>query len=225
MKTLKADKSIAVRQQQVRQGQALEKKLRAAAQMYEKQFLREMVKAMRSTVTPGKLTEPSMAEKIYRDKLDDQYVEAWGDRGGIGLGDMIYRQIKERFYTKQPMRPQGPLEVEPQKVFPVKNPNEKPRDFKPLNETSFLLQPPSNEAVGHSFAVVSPWAGRVLESRYQEELGQLIKVQHDNGLQSLLNFKGQREPTELGELVPAGKPLGSLEQGLLAWKVTKIDPA
>ena len=71
------------------------------AKLYEKQFLREMVKAMRSTVSFSEMTKPSMAEDIFRSQLDEQYVEAWGDKGGIGLGDIIYESLMDRLSPAQ----------------------------------------------------------------------------------------------------------------------------
>lgn len=73
-----------------------DKKLKEASQLYEKHFLKELVKAMRKTAPQSSFTKPSMAEKIYKQKLDEEYVEKWGDREGIGLADMIYRHVKDR---------------------------------------------------------------------------------------------------------------------------------
>lgn len=64
-----------------------------AARMYEKYFLNQMVKAMRSTVKYSDLQKPSMGEEIYRDQLDDQYVDSWTQSGGIGLADMIHDEL------------------------------------------------------------------------------------------------------------------------------------
>ena len=64
-----------------------------AAKMYERYFLGQMMKAMRSTVTKSELEKPSMGENIYREQLDDQYVESWSERGGIGLADMIHDEL------------------------------------------------------------------------------------------------------------------------------------
>lgn len=69
--------------------------VREAAELYEEQFLREMVRAMRKTVPQSDLMAPNMAEKIYREQLDDQYVEAWVRNGGTGLADLIEQQIRE----------------------------------------------------------------------------------------------------------------------------------
>lgn len=64
-----------------------------AAKMYERYFLGQMMKAMRSTVAKSELEKPSMGENIYREQLDDQYVESWSERGGIGLADMIHDEL------------------------------------------------------------------------------------------------------------------------------------
>ncbi len=74
-----------------------EKKLYDAAQLYERQFLNEMVKAMRSTVTHSEYSQPTMAEKIYQDKMYDKYVQDWSDRGGVGFSKIIYNQLLERY--------------------------------------------------------------------------------------------------------------------------------
>lgn len=65
-----------------------------AAKMYETYFLNQMMKAMRSTVSFSDHSKPSMGESIYREQLDDQYVDAWANQGGIGLAEMIHDDLK-----------------------------------------------------------------------------------------------------------------------------------
>jgi len=79
----------------VRQAQpaARDPRVMDAARMYEKYFLNQMVKAMRSTVKYSDLQKPTMGEEIYRDQLDDQYVDSWTETGGIGLADMIHDEL------------------------------------------------------------------------------------------------------------------------------------
>lgn len=101
-----------------------EQKLRDVSDMYEKHFLREMTKAMRSTVHEGGFIQSNQAEKIFREQLDEHYVEKWGERGGIGLSDLIYKQLVDKFGQKMGinsnstdrgnsnsnfLKPQGPL--------------------------------------------------------------------------------------------------------------------
>ncbi len=75
----------------------IKKKMRDVAELYEKQFLRDMVKQMRSTVPTTDMFKSSFAETYYREQLDQQYVESWGDKGGIGMGDMIYNELLEKY--------------------------------------------------------------------------------------------------------------------------------
>ena len=91
-----------------------EQKLRDVSQLYEKQFLREMVKAMRGTVTESEFMKANQAEKIFKEQLDQEYVEKWGDHGGIGLAKLIHEQLLDKLGPalgiKTPAeRAQGPL--------------------------------------------------------------------------------------------------------------------
>jgi flagellar protein FlgJ len=56
-----------------------------------------MVRAMRKTVPESDFMAPNMAEKIYREQMDDNFVDSWVDGGGVGLGDMIYDQLMQRY--------------------------------------------------------------------------------------------------------------------------------
>ena len=67
----------------------LEKKTQDAAKMYEKLFLREMVKAMRQTVPDSGLVKKSQTEASFKEQLEGEYAESWGETGGIGLSDMV----------------------------------------------------------------------------------------------------------------------------------------
>ncbi len=93
------------------QQQPRNKKVDEVAKMYERQFLGEMFKAMRSTV--NETDKPSMAQNIYNSQRDEQYLDAWSEKGGIGFSNIIYDQIMERFFgqtqTGQAMKKQGPV--------------------------------------------------------------------------------------------------------------------
>ena len=110
-----------------------EKQLQGAAKMYEQHFLNEMMRTMRQTIHEGEFMKTSFGEKIFREQLDGQYVEKWSDRGGVGLADMIYKNIKEKYMPdpqKQMARPQGPLPLEgksgpPLKLTPLPTQNSK----------------------------------------------------------------------------------------------------
>ena len=101
---------------------SVDKRLQDASKLYEKQFLRQMVKSMRSTVSKSGLVKNSMAEKVFREQLDHEYVEQWGNRGGIGLSNLIYNQLRERFGQQLGLdpalsKPEGPIPLEKEKTF------------------------------------------------------------------------------------------------------------
>lgn len=93
------------------QKKMLEKKMKEVSDLYEKQFLGEMVKAMRSTVSYSTYTQPTMAEQIYRDKMYEEYVQNWSNQGGVGFSKVIYQQLLERYspyHRKINDTPSGP---------------------------------------------------------------------------------------------------------------------
>lgn len=214
-------------QQQTTQKE-LDNRMKDAAKMYEKMFLREMVKAMRNTVKPGSLTKPSMAENIFKEKLDSQYIESWGDNGGVGLANVIYDQLKERFgNSKGPMmlRPQGPLPIKKgttikvddskKQVIPTQSLLNQPKDIQ-----SFIID--MNEAAGKEDAVVTmPWDGKIKNIVKNEQGQNLIKIDHENGLTSTLGFSGSVESIKSGDEMLAGLKLGQVYGADLAltWDV------
>lgn len=101
------------------QKKAFEEKMDQAAALYEKQFLREMVSAMRATIQHSEISQPTMAEKIYKDKLYEEYVEKWSQRGGVGFRDIIYQQLLEKYSPFH--RPQNPRVSG---AFPLQAPTE-----------------------------------------------------------------------------------------------------
>jgi len=183
--------------------------LKEAANMYEQHFLREMVKAMRDTVKPG-AQEPSFGEKIYQGQLDTQYVEQWSKRGGVGFADMIYQQMTERYFPKpgaMPLqKPQGPIQITPES---------KVRTVEPGSAYLIESKPGANE-------VRSPWQGQVGQVFADETIGNVMRIDHKNGLTSRIQFMGQMDGIKVGQELEAGQKLGLVDEKRpqLAWKVT-----
>jgi len=160
-----------------------------AAKMYEKYFLGQMMKAMRSTVSKSELEKPSMGEGIYREQLDDQYVDSWGERGGIGLADMIHdelvgkaemmkmrRQAMKDARKKMAARASGDTSEEnrpgmaltDRDVLKVRRLPSAPRSESSDSTASLVhetilvsLAPTKTRAVDGPESVRSPWAGRI----------------------------------------------------------------
>ncbi|OSM02397.1 putative chemotactic signal-response protein [Magnetofaba australis IT-1] len=88
---------------------AQDKKLRESAANFEAMFIKQMLGAMRKTVTPIQGDDPlikkGQGEKMFEGMLDDEYAKMASQRqtGGMGLKEAIYDQL-----TRAPgVRPGG----------------------------------------------------------------------------------------------------------------------
>lgn len=185
-------------------------KVLKAARMYEEQFLREMLSAMKKAVPDGGLLKKNMAEKIFQEKLDHTHVEEWTDRGGVGLADLIYDNIMKRAQSMQAMpRPRGPMSLE-----------EKSAGFKVLSQTNtsgqFAIQSKGKDEV------LSPWKAKV-----ESVMESMLLLNHGNGILSAMSF-GSGEPSVVpGQIVESGQRVALLGEGAneYFWNLrTPMDP-
>ena len=195
------------------QQKPIEEKLRDVSQMYEKHFLGEMLKAMRSTVHEGGFIQSNQAEKIFKEQLDQEYVEKWGAQGGIGLADLIYKQMVDKYGVQFGMKeavqkPQGPLPLSQKDQFTAKSfhQNRKTENLsfrfdKTVNAVSEGNKPTE---------VSSPWDGVLLDKKTLLTGETLLEVDHDNGLKSQLVFKGVSGSLKPGQKIQAGETVGLL---------------
>lgn len=199
-----------------------DEKIRDVAEMYEKHFLGEMMKAMRSTVHEGGFIQSNQAEKIFREQLDQEYVEKWGKQGGIGLADLIYKQMIEKYGVQLGLKnevpkPQGPLPLTEKDHFTAKSFQQK----KSTENLSFRFdwQPQQGEGFQKPLEVSNPWDGVLLNKKSLLTGETLLDVHHDNGLRSQLVFRGVAGALSAGQKVQAGETLGLLspEAKTLFW--------
>ncbi|MBO9540052.1 rod-binding protein [bacterium] len=71
-----------------------QQKIKAAAREFEAIMLHQMLKTMRSTVKPGAL-EGGSTMATYRDMMDEQTARSLAHGRGVGLADVIARQMME----------------------------------------------------------------------------------------------------------------------------------
>lgn len=188
----------------------MDQKFKDVSKLYEKQFLREMVKAMRSTVHEGGFMQTSHAEKIFREKLDDEYVEKWGDKGGIGLSDMIYDQLIQRYgeaagIRQRSQRLKGPISVESLPQFQVRN-----RSNPALNQSDFPVTYEFQKTTQEKSALLNPLQGKVQRYAKVGPEETLLEVLHEGGLRSRLVFRGPAENLKLGQELQTGQKVGLL---------------
>lgn len=209
-------------------------KLKDVSKLYEKQFLREMMKGMRGTVTEGGFVKTSNAEKIFREQLDHEYVEKWGDQGGIGLAEMIHAQLLEKLgpalgIKPHPLKPQGPIQIDEKSL--QQNPLKLHPELSSARSSKSTLQFDLQKAALKNQQVSAPWQGSVLGIQSLQDDGLMIELAHDNGLKSQMVFRGSLEKNLQGELlkpgaeIQAGQRLGLLspEAKSFFWTVDVAD--
>ena len=69
-------------------------KLREAANEFEAIFIQQMLKTMRKTSLESDFIKKSEGEKIFRSMLDEQYAIISAKSGSLGLGEMIFQQLR-----------------------------------------------------------------------------------------------------------------------------------
>lgn len=218
-----------------------EEKLRQVADLYEKQFMREMLKSMRSTVGESGLVKTNQAEKIFRDQLDDEYVNQWNQKGGLGLSDLIYDQLVEKYGAQMGInknkleKPIGPVQlsaIDQFKISRMPNPagDQKSIQYRiEINPQSIIgstkdqVQSPlavDSEETSAANEVLAPWGGKIVRKLMTQADEQAIEISHDNGLVSRLNFRGQTGLNE-GDTIEPGQKIGLLDENskMFFWNI------
>ncbi len=80
-----------------------QQKLKDACRGFESMFLQMMWKEMRGTVQEDALFGESQGEKIFKDMLDTEMVDRMSAAGGVGLADMMYKQLTAQYQAKADM--------------------------------------------------------------------------------------------------------------------------
>lgn len=189
-----------------------DQKLKHVSELYEKQFLREMMKAMRSTVHESGFIKSSQAEKIFSEQLDQEYVEKWGAKGGIGLADMIHNQLLEKYGAQLGIRPavqrpQGPIKLDEKSNFharPMKTAST--TDLQKMSFEFFKDESAKSEPTD----LMMPWSGKVLGQYRLDQDENLLHFEHDNGIQSKISFRGLAKTLNPQAMIEAGTPIGML---------------
>jgi flagellar protein FlgJ len=201
-----------------------DKKLKEVSSMYEKQFLREMVKAMRGTVQESGLIKVNQAEKIFREQLDSEYVDKWSDKGGIGLADLIHQQLVEKYGAQLGLKghiakPKGPIAIGENSNYAgfngraiqaaAESGKKVTYRFDRALANAELQQPGLGSGLG-SNALKAPWDGVLTGSRKLGSDEFLVEMTHDNGLKSQFVFRGLPNSVTAGGSVQAGQTIGIL---------------
>ena len=77
-----------------------EKKLMEASRNLESVFVNMMFKQMQSTVQKSELADGGFGEEIYKDMLLEKYAEEATKGSGLGLAQIIYKQLSRNITKK-----------------------------------------------------------------------------------------------------------------------------
>jgi peptidoglycan hydrolase FlgJ len=78
-------------------------KLREAAQQFEQFFLQQLLKQARSTTQAMRTEETSSEQQTYEEWQDESLAKAVASGQGIGLGEMLYKQLIENQMRQTPI--------------------------------------------------------------------------------------------------------------------------
>ena len=212
---------------------AADKKLHEVAEMYEEQFLREMVKAMRGTVQDGGLIKVSQGEQIYREQLDQNYVENWGKQGGLGFQKIIYDQLMDKFGAKMGLKTQEHMPRGPVKLDEKSNLNSpfQVKAQQAVNPKNINFEFLKSMKTAEAQEIKAPWSGEILGSHQINPNEYVVEMSHENGLKSQIVFRGSlaQKGLEPGDYSPrsvqAGETIGLLspEAQRFFWSVGPSD--
>ncbi|MCT4687994.1 rod-binding protein [Vallitalea sp.] len=72
-----------------------DKQLKEACKEFEQYFVNQLFKEMRNTVHNGGLIPKSQGEELFEDMLYDEYSKEISEGSGIGISDMMYKQLSK----------------------------------------------------------------------------------------------------------------------------------
>ncbi|MCR4400589.1 MAG: rod-binding protein [Syntrophomonadaceae bacterium] len=77
-------------------------KLREACRDLESVFLYQLITAMRATIPRSGFLDTSYGQQVFESMLDEEYARTMAHSGCTGLGDTIYRQLRQQYGGQSP---------------------------------------------------------------------------------------------------------------------------
>jgi flagellar protein FlgJ len=179
----------------------MDKKLQEVSEGYEKIFLNELVKSMRKSVTESDFLDTGSAGKIYREQLDQEYINSWSQRGGLGIKEMVHEHLLRQYGEKLGLKL-------PEEKIQQKN-NLVQSDFFKLSD---VIKP---EDENGSKKVFSSESGVLVSKKRLSDDNQWLltlktKIQDQPSLIHI-SFKGVLDKNlQEGQIVSPGQRLGTL---------------
>lgn len=206
-----------------------QKELKRAVADFESLFINQMFKSMRATIGKSELFHGGKAEDIYTSMLDTELSKNMAQAGGIGLADMLLRQLSDlepEASQTEPVIPEAPV-IEPVKVKaePAKDfvPAQEPEKFSfPLRELKRIssgfgdrTDPLTGQtrfhhgmdiAASQGTPVYPASSGKVIFSGKKGGYGNMVEILHDDGLVTRYGHNAENTVKE-GDIVSPSRPI------------------
>lgn len=196
-----------------------ETKLKEVAELYEKEFMRQMVKAMRSTVGGGGLVKENQTEKLFTEELYNNYAEQMSERGDQTLRKHIYENLLQQFGAKLGINQENQIKG----VMPLPESLQKmakAQDYIIDHQTLMRKIDLSDNKSGE-WQLTLPFSGQVtnLHRGAQQEFS-ILEITHSPNLQSQFRFLGESK-VKLGDYLKADDLIANLNPAghSLIWQI------
>jgi peptidoglycan hydrolase FlgJ len=87
-----------------------EAKLKKASEDFEALFFNQLMQSLRRTVLKSKLLEEAPGKEVYQSLFDREISKKMAQKGALGLGKIIYRNVMEHEKARM-HRPSGGLQM------------------------------------------------------------------------------------------------------------------
>jgi len=193
-------------------------KMLEAARGFENQFVRQLISEMRKTIPKDELIPESMTEDIFKEQLDGEYADKWVQNGGIGLADIIYDQLEQKYGGVKQIPPaKGEIFPLPKSSVVARSGPQQMKDiFERADKDLFIAKKGPNgfdiksrEPLPERVDIRAPLSGLVLQASALEDGRQLLLIKHDEGLVSQFIHSG-RNNVKSNTRVAAGDVIAEL---------------
>jgi murein DD-endopeptidase MepM/ murein hydrolase activator NlpD len=192
-----------------------DEKLRKACKEFESVFTYELLKSMRRTVEKCDLFHGGQGEEMYESLLDQELSKTMAGVGARSLANILYLQLKKEGGAKIM---EGSESMEPTQLERPAAPLNAAQGGTVSSSFGWRKDPFSGEnrfhygvdfAASEGTPVRAPMPGKVLLAGYRQGYGNLVLLDHGQGLTTLYAHNREITVSE-GDWVQQGAPLAKV---------------
>jgi murein DD-endopeptidase MepM/ murein hydrolase activator NlpD len=224
-----------IRAAQGLQGEKQRNELKKASEEFESVFIAYLLKVMRETIEESGLMEQGFGKSIYTELFDQEVSRSIAQRGALGIGDLLYRNLADAQPAgsaqnaapgpEAPMaEPLQPVPTPPKGMEPSSGKDQEISDLQlpvmaPISSAFGLRQDPISHRVkfhkGLDLAapvgmkVMTALPGTVVFAGYERGFGNTVLIQHSGGVQTRYGHLGSIA-VKAGEAVSGQQILGTV---------------